>query len=137
MLRNRTHSVLGGLALAALVASTSACSVGMALSGDENPDLAACRVGASQASIEEQVGPPVTVQSTADGGTACVYEYRIGNEPSPGRAIAHGAMDVLTFGLWEVVGTPVEAVQGQKYQMTVVYDADGNAREISTVKVGN
>jgi hypothetical protein len=28
-------------------------------------------------------------------------------------------------------------VQGQRYQMTVVYDADGSAREISTVKVGD
>lgn len=26
------------------------------------------------------------------------------------RAAGHGAMDVMTFGLWEVVGTPVEGV---------------------------
>lgn len=27
----------------------------------------------------------------------------------PVRAIAHGALDVVTLGLWEVVGTPIES----------------------------
>jgi hypothetical protein len=32
-------------------------------------------------------------------------------------------MDVLTLGLWEVVGTPIEAFLGEKYRLTVLYDA--------------
>jgi hypothetical protein len=127
---------LRGLAVLALLLATSGCAVGMALSGDPAPDLAACRIGADRTSIEDELGPPVTVDALPDGGTACVYDYTVGNEPSPGRAIAHGTMDVLTFALWEVVGTPIEAVQGQRYQMTVIYGADGEAREISTIKVG-
>lgn len=124
------------IAIVAVLGATSGCAVGMALSGDTAPDLAACHVGADRRSIEDELGPPVTVETLADGGRVCVYDYTIGSEPSPGRAIAHGTMDVLTFGLWEIVGTPIEAVRGQRYQMTVVYDADGNAREISTIKVG-
>ena len=123
------------LALLACIIATSGCSFGMALSGDEGPDLAACRIDADQTTIEEQLGPPVTVRTLPDGGQTCVYEYEIGNEPSPGRAAMHGTLDVVTFGLWELVGTPMEAMRGQKYQMTVVYDADGTAREISTIKV--
>ena len=127
---------LGGFGLLALVTTTSGCSVGMALSGSPNPDLAVCRVGAVKSDIEMQVGPATSVRSLPEGGEVCTYEYEIGNEPSAGRAVAHGAMDVLTLGLWELVGTPVEAMQGQKYRMTVIYDDEGTAREISTVKIG-
>jgi hypothetical protein len=31
-------------------------------------------------------------------------------------------MDVLTLCLWEIVGTPIEAVQGEKYTATIEYD---------------
>ncbi len=110
----------------------SSCSVGMALSGEEEPNLAACRVGVSQNDIEAQVGPPIFTEFRDDGEKACTYEYELGNEPSPGRAIAHGGLDVLTFGLWEVVGTPVEAVQGETYQMTVTYGSDGLAKTIES-----
>ena len=48
------------------------------------------------------------------------------------RAVLHGGMDVLTLGLWEVVGTPLEAVQGQKFEMTVTYGPDGKAKAIES-----
>jgi len=73
---------------------------------------------ATKSDIEAQLGPPVSVRSLPEGGQSCTYDYEIGNEPSAGRAVAHGAMDFLTLGIRELVGTPVEAVQGQKYQMT-------------------
>ena len=74
------------------------CSVGMALSGDRNPDIGAVQVGSTRGEAEMQLGSPVRT-SAAEGATRIdVYEYQIGNEPSAGRAIAHGAMDVLTFG---------------------------------------
>ena len=56
--------------------------------------------------------------------TIAKYHYTIGNKPDAGRAIAHGAMDVLTLGLWEVIGTPVEAIIVKHYDMTVTYDRD-------------
>ena len=123
------------VALSMLLPGLQACSVGMALSGEEAPNLAACRVGAPKSDIEVQLGPPVSVTTLPDGSQSCTYEYEIGNEPSPGRAVAHGAMDVLTLGIWEVVGTPVEALQGSKYRMTVVYDQENVAKEITTSKV--
>jgi len=63
-----------------------------------------------------------------------VYEYQIGNEPSAGRAIGHGVMDVLTLGLWKVVGTPIEGVQGETYHATITYDRDDKVVEIKTRK---
>jgi hypothetical protein len=110
----------------------SGCSVGMAVAGKETPNLAACRVGATQADIQAELGRPTSSRVLENGDNVCTYAYEVGNDPSAGRAVLHGGMDVLTFGLWELVGTPAEAMQGQKYEMTVTYDAEGNAKAIET-----
>ncbi len=108
------------LALLCLVV-LQACSVGMALSGKESPALGVIRVGASRGEIEMQLGPPVEILDQ-DDKRIDVYEYEVGNEPSAGRAIGHGVMDILTFGLWEVIGTPIEGMQGTKKRITIYYD---------------
>ena len=110
----------------------SGCSVGMAAAGKESPNLASCRVGATQAEIQAELGRPTSSRVLDNGDSVCTYEYEVGNDPSAARAVMHGGMDVLTLGLWELVGTPVEAAQGQRYEMTVTYDADGKAKAIET-----
>jgi hypothetical protein len=117
-----------------LVGLLSGCSVGMALSGSEKPDLGAIKVGSSRGEIEMHLGSPTSSLALEDGWRADIYEYEIGNEPSAGRAIGHGAMDVLTLGLWEVVGTPIEGVQGERYQATITYDRDDKVVDIKTEK---
>lgn len=102
--------------------SLNTCSVGMALSGKKDPDLSVIRKGADRSEVELQLGSPIKTSLREDGTTTSIYEYEVGNEPSPGRAVAHGAMDFLTLGLWEVVGTPVEVINGNKYQITINYD---------------
>jgi hypothetical protein len=121
----------------ALIPVLAACSVGMALSGEENPDLGAIRVGAVRGEVELHLGAPVRSASLDDGRRADVYQYQIGNQPSAGRAIGHGVMDVLTLGLWEVVGTPIEGVQGETYYATITYDRDDKVVDIQTKKAGS
>lgn len=43
------------------------------------------------------------------------------------RALGHGVLDVMTFGLWEVVGTPLEGAlnRTQYYGLKVTFAADG------------
>lgn len=126
------RAAMTGLALLAAAGGLSACSVGMAAAGKPAPDLAVCKVGADRSDVEAALGSPVGVQTLPDGDTTCRYQYEVGNDPSPGRALAHGAMDVLTLGLWEVVGTPVELVQGKTYELAVTYGPDGKAKAIET-----
>jgi hypothetical protein len=118
----------------ALLGSLSACSVGMALSGNENPDLGAIKVGASRGEVEMHLGNPKNSTTLEDGRRVDTYEYEIGNEPSAARAIGHGAMDVMTLGLWEVIGTPIEGVQGERYDATITYDRDDKVVDLKTKK---
>jgi hypothetical protein len=121
--------------LASLCVPVQACSVGMAMSGSENPDLGAIRVGASRGEVELHLGSPIKTTPLPGGGRADVYQYEIGNEPSAGRAVGHGVMDVLTLGIWEVVGTPIEAVQGETYNATITYDDSDKVADIKTQRV--
>ena len=132
--RETSFRLVKGLAAIIVVGLVSACSVGMALSGNEEPDLGAIKVGTSRGEVQMQLGSPKNSLTLDDGRRTDVYEYEIGNEPSAGRAIGHGAMDVLTFGLWEVVGTPIEGVQGESYQATITYDRDEKVLDIHTKK---
>jgi len=56
---------------------------------------------------------------------------------STGRAVAHGALDVATLGLWEVAGTPTEAILSMpdKYRMEVFYKANGE--DIKSIRIFN
>ncbi|MBW7897419.1 hypothetical protein B188_04730 [Candidatus Brocadiaceae bacterium B188] len=102
----------------------SGCSVGMALSGKKDPNLSVVRVGATRGEVELALGSPTRSATTPDGRRVDVYQYEIGNEPSAGRAVGHAVLDVFTLGLWEIAGTPIEALQGNKYEMTVTYRDD-------------
>lgn len=105
------------------------CSVGMAMSGKKQPELGAIRVGATRGEIELQLGAPVEIHE-ANGKRVDIYEYEIGNEPSAGRAIGHGVMDVLTLGIWEVVGSPIEGVQGEKKRLMITYNEDDTVASV-------
>ena len=104
-----------------LCVAFSGCSVGMALKGQKEPDLSVCRIGEDRGAVELQLGKPVNVVTLQNGDVLCEYEYQIGNEKSAGRAAGHAALDVITLGLWEVAGTPIEAAAGKKKRLTIQY----------------
>ena len=100
------------------------------MSGKKDPNLGAIRVGATRGEVELHLGSPTKISSSNNGDQVAINEYEIGNEPSAGRAIGHGIMDVLTLGLWEVVGTPIEGFQGKKYQVTISYDKNDRVTSV-------
>jgi hypothetical protein len=124
-------AVLGGL----LMLASTGCSVGMAMSGKHPPNLGAIRVGATRGEVELQLGSPRETAFLPDGRRTDVYEYELGNEPSAGRAAMHGIMDVLTLGIWEVVGTPIEALQGETKRLAITYTAEDTVAGIGSVQL--
>ena len=109
-----------------VVGFLSGCSVGMAMNGKTTPDLGVVKKNATRGEVELQLGTPVKVSTMENGHVLNVYEYEVGNDPSAGRAVGHAVMDVLTLGIWEVVGTPIEGFQGDKHQLQVEYDENDN-----------
>ena len=107
--------------LSLFLLSLVSCSVVMATSGEKDPDLTQVRVGAKRGEVELALGPPVDSEEIR-GGRVDKYEYEVADESSAGRAVAHGVMDLITLGLWEFVGTPIEAVQGEDWVIYIRYD---------------
>ena len=113
------------LSVGIVLLSSSGCSVFMAAAGKREPNLGMITIGAHRAEVELQLGSPrATVAHEGGEYRTDTYEYELGNEPSAGRAVVHGVMDLLTLGLWEVVGTPIEAFKGEKRDMVITYDLD-------------
>lgn len=113
----------------------SACSVGMALNGQKEPDLSVVKKEAHRTDIELQLGAPIKLESAPNGNTVATYIYEVGKEASTGRAVAHGVMDVLTLGIWEVVGTSVEVLKGDTLQLVITYDSKGQLISATSSKV--
>ena len=115
----------------------SGCSVGMAMSGEQQKDTSILFPGAPRAVVIAKLGPPET--STKDPDDCYIDSYHIvkGNRPSTGRAVAHAALDVVTLGLWEVVGTPMEmgAAREDISRVLLVYDSEERIKEIQQIEV--
>jgi hypothetical protein len=67
--------------------------------------------GTPRALVIAEFGPPIHSESK-DGKRVEIYSFRQGYSKAArvSRAIGHGAADLFTLGVWEVVGTPTEAV---------------------------
>jgi len=125
------------LAAIAVLGLLSGCAVGMAMSGKVTPDLGVVKQNATRGEVELQLAAPVKVSTLDNGHVLNVYEYEVGNDPSAARALGHAAMDVLTMGAWEIIGTPIEGFQGDKRRVQIEYDENdrivnvkGNARPV-------
>lgn len=65
-----------------------------------------------------------------------IQGYSAGNRT--GRAVFHGAADLFTLGLWEIVGTPVEGnYNGRKMTMRIFYDEQDNVKSAETIAVSD
>jgi hypothetical protein len=122
-----------------LIALLTACSVAMssnrsAFKGD--PSL--FQVGAERTLIEATFGPPATSASMAEGRTQATYRLDPKAHTEGARSAAiygHLVMDVLTLGLWEVVGTPLEiAARDQLTSYVLVYGPDQKVQSVDISK---
>ena len=122
------HILLASLLLAG-------CSVGMAMSGKPDPNLSALDVGQSRDVVILNLGQP-TKTLIADNKRTDVFVLERGNEQSVGRAAGHAVMDLLTLGIWEVVGTPIEGFAGDTITLQIEYDEEDKVRNVKTLASG-
>jgi hypothetical protein len=118
---NKTFIVLSFFAIC-----LSGCSVFMAAQqkGVDVKVLSTCR---TRACLIGQGAIPI--QSTKNSNGVITSETFQAEAPSgsAARAAMHGVLDVATLGIWEVAGTPIEAVKGKKeiYTVKAIYANDG------------
>lgn len=119
-------SAIGLLLLCAL----SSCSVVMAAKkeGTSIDKVQACRTRGQFISRGAVV---VSSERLPSGELVEVYQYK--NETgSAARALMHGALDVGTCGLWEVVGTPIEVCSNDNtyFCVKVYYDQEEHVKRM-------
>ncbi len=117
--------------LIAISFTCTGCSVFMAMHGKRDVNIGTLSIGQDRAIVLANLGQP-SKTVTIDAGRVDVFELQRGNAPSGGRALAHGAIDFFTAGLWELAGTPIEAMQGESYTMTVEYDKQDKVTKVFT-----
>lgn len=115
------------LTIVAAVSLLTGCSVVMAAhqSGVDVTTLSSCKT--RYCLINNGAVPIQSTQNKSGVLTEEVFQAQIPTG-SVARAAMHGVLDVATFGIWEVAGTPIEAVKGRKqtYAIKVFYEADGS-----------
>ena len=121
--------------LAAVIAagfSMGGCAVYMAANQPAEKNLALLSAGTPRSLVVSEFGTPVTSEMK-DGARHDVIKFTQGYSTGAkaGRALVHGAADVVTLGLWEVVGTPVEGhFNGDQMSAEVVYDGSDRVAQI-------
>lgn len=130
------YSILSLLLSAFLL---SGCAVAMSANRSTyQGDPSMIQPGADRTLIESTFGSPNMTASLNNGATKAIYKI----DPNAHRAgtrnaavAGHVVADVLTLGLWEVVGTPLElAAQDKMTTYIIVYNADGKAESVEVVK---
>ncbi len=136
-MKNTLPSIFSTFFLSLILGAVSGCSVGMAMSGEEQKDTSILFPGSPRAVVIAKLGPPETSIVNRDGSYVDSYLITKGNEPSTGRAVAHGALDALTLGLWEVIGTPMEMGAGNEKvsRYIIVYDTDERIKDIQKIAI--
>ena len=114
------------------------CSVYMAANQPAKKDMTVLKEGIHQSVVRAELGQPVW-SGVEDGCQCDLYKFTQGYSKGSkaGRAIFHGVADVLTLGLWEVVGTPVELIaSGTDVTAKVFYDKDLKVVRVQTFEGG-
>jgi len=114
----------------------NACSVFMAAKQPGKKDVSLFRVGTPRGMLLAEFGLPLVAEER-NGRKFEIYKFVDGYSPGAkaGRAVLHGTADILTFGIWEVVGTPTEGVfNGNENTFRVRYDKDDRIDEVVALK---
>ena len=124
-----------------LLSATAAASAGgcAAMKATQQPgkrDMGVLHDGVPRTHVIAELGTPVWSEKR-DGETVDVFTFKQGYAKSTkaARALVHGAADVATFGLWEVVGIPAETLaDGTDVQLEVHYTPEQIVSRVEVIK---
>ena len=129
--------VIAYVLLALFCMSASGCAVVMATRQPGHKDLTSLNIGTSRDEVIAELGNPTTSETDAEGNKVDIFKFKQGyyTGVKAVRALGHAAADVFTLGLWEVIGTPTEAVfSGKDMAIKVTYDKDNRVKNVAYLK---
>ena len=130
------HKKLGLIVCSLMLFLSSGCSVFMAANQPDKKDVSLFAMGTPRSLLIAEYGQPTLTQNR-DGKKYDLYKFVQGYSTGVkvGRAAFHGVADVFTLGLWEVVGTPAEAVfDGNQMAFEVRYDDYDRVDQVNVLK---
>jgi len=124
------------LATTVIISLITGCSVYMAANQAQRKDVNVLDRGTFRNTVIAELGAPAYTE-VKEGKKCDVFSFVQGYSKGAkvGRTVFHGAADVLTFGLWEVAGTPIEAIaDGTEVKVEVFYDANDTVDRVNVIK---
>lgn len=118
------------------VMAVSGCSVFMAAKQPEKKDVDLLKEGVTRTQLISEFGAPV-ISEYKNGKRFEIFKFVQGYSTGTkaGRAFLHGAANVATLGLWELVGTPTEITfSGDDMAFQVQYDENDIVEEVIIIK---
>ena len=116
------------------VIGLAGCSVFMAANQPDKKDVSVFNRGTPRVNVIAECGVPLSTYKDKDGRRfdLFVFEQGYSDGAKAGRTLFHSAADVLTLGLWELVGTPIEIVaDGTEVKVQVRYDESDRVEQIA------
>lgn len=100
------------------------CSVFMAARQPDKKDLQLLNTGTPRPQVLAELGTPIKTCIENDQlSDTYVFRQGYGKGARWARGVLHGTADILTLGLWEMVGTPIELIaDGDDVELNVFYD---------------
>jgi hypothetical protein len=133
MIPDRLAACAVFVAAVPLLFATSGCAVIKATRQPPKKDVGVLCPGVPRTHVIAELGAPVWSQER-DGTATDVFAFKQGYSrgAKASRALLHGAADVATWGLWEVVGTPAETLaNGTDVKVEVRYDPNQNVQSVT------
>ncbi len=120
------------IVLVLIMSLLQGCAASMAAQGQNGPDMNVVKRQQTRDDVERMLGLPVEAIRRTDGEMVELYIVEARTEPNATRAAGHATMDLFTFGLWELVGGPIEGYQGRRQRVTVQYDENNYVVSVMT-----
>lgn len=122
--------------LALIMITISGCSVFMAAKQPVKKDISLLEVGVPRTMLIAEYGAPILSEYKNEKKIE-IFKFIQGYSTGAkvGRAFFHGAADVVTLGLWELIGIPTEITfSGDELAYLVRYDENDLVDEVIPIK---
>lgn len=119
-------------AFAGVLAGMSGCAVVKATNQPDKKNMSVLSAGTPRSYVIAEIGTPAFTEEK-NGERVDIFAFKQGYSKGVkvGRAFFHGAADLMTLGMWEVVGTPFEAIaDGTDMKIQVTY-SDDRVKEVT------